>query len=176
MLWSTRPDNELPVLMITMNNGWGISTAHCTQQACEHTIERGKPFGIPGDVVDGNDPVASWFAIEFALQHCRLERKPYMLEAMVSRLHGHSSSSGAPRSNDPDCVALFESRLLDAQLLDHAAIDQVHDDAKAEVDAAVEQAMQEPMPRAEDVEKYTYAPSAVDQVYPDDYTGLPSAK
>ena len=25
--------------------------------------ERGKPFGIPGEVVDGNDPVASWVAI-----------------------------------------------------------------------------------------------------------------
>jgi 2-oxoisovalerate dehydrogenase E1 component alpha subunit len=176
MLWSTRPGNELPVLMITMNNGWGISTPHCTQHHAEHTIERGKAFGIPGEVVDGNDPVASWFAIERALQHCRIERKPYMLEAMVSRLYGHSSSSGAPRSSDPDCIALFESRLLDAQLLDHAVIDQAHEDARAEVDAAVELVMQEPMPQKEDVERFTYAASSVDLVYPDDYTGLPSDK
>src|SRR5438067_9526265 len=31
MLWSTRPGNELPVLMIVMNNGWGISTSYCSQ-------------------------------------------------------------------------------------------------------------------------------------------------
>ena len=28
-------------------------------------------------------------------------------------------------------------------------------------------------PRAEDVEKFIYAPSPVDKVYPGDYTGLP---
>ena len=176
MLWSTRPGNELPVLMVTMNNGWGISTPQCSQHACEHTCERGKPFGIPGEIVDGNDPVASWFAIERAMHQCRVERKPYMLEAMVSRLYGHSSSSGAPRSNDPDCLALLEAKLLDAQLLEHAAIDQVHDEAKAEVEAAVTQAMHEPLPRPEDVERFTYAPSEVDQVYPDDYTGLPGVR
>ena len=173
MVWSSRPGNELPVLMITMNNGWGISTAHCTQHACKHTIERGQPFGIPGEIVDGNDPVASWFAIERAMNHCRAERKPFMLEAMVSRMNGHSSSSGAPRSSDADCIALFEDRLLSAHLLDQAALDQVHEEAKAEADAAVAQAMQEPKPQPEDVEKFTYAPSAVDAVYPGDYTGLP---
>jgi 2-oxoisovalerate dehydrogenase E1 component alpha subunit len=173
MLWSSRPGNELPVLMITMNNGWGISTAHCTQHACEHTIQRGQPFGIPSEVVDGNDPVASWFAIERAMHHCRTERRPFMLEAMVSRLYGHSSSSGAPHSGDADCIALFEERLLSAQVLDQAALEQVHEEAKAEADAAVEQAMQEPKPQPADVEKFTYAPSAVDPVYPDDYTGLP---
>ncbi len=29
------------------------------------------------------------------------------------------------------------------------------------------------MPQASDVEKHTYAPSTVDAVYPEDYTGLP---
>src|SRR5262249_45033459 len=108
MLWSTRPGNELPVLMIVMNNGWGISTSLCSQQAVKNVIDRGKAFGISGEVVDGNDPVASWFAIQRAMDHCRTQRRPYMLEARVARLYGHSSSSGAPRSKDPDCVQLFE--------------------------------------------------------------------
>ncbi len=173
LIWSARPGNEVPVLMITMNNGWGISTCHGSQHACEHTIERGKPFGIPGEVVDGNDPVASWFAIERALAYCRTERKPCMIEAMVSRLFGHSSSSGAPHSGDPDCITLFEEKLLAAQQLDHADIEQIHEEAQAEVEAAVAQAMREPRPTAEDVQKFIYAPSPVDAVYPEDYTGLP---
>jgi 2-oxoisovalerate dehydrogenase E1 component alpha subunit len=173
MQWSTRPGNELPVLIITMNNGWGISTAHCTQHACEHATERGKAFGIPGEVVDGNDVVASWYAVERALRYARSTRRPFMLEAMVSRLYGHSSSSGAPRSDEPDCLALFEEKLLAAGVLGQVAIDQVHEETHAEVDAATEQVAQEPKPRPEDVEKFTYAPSPVDAVYPDDYTGLP---
>ena len=36
--------------------------------------------------------------------------------------------------------------------------------------------MQEPEPTREDVYAFTYAPSAVDAVYPDDYTGLPGCE
>jgi 2-oxoisovalerate dehydrogenase E1 component alpha subunit len=56
---------------------------------------------------------------------------------------------------------------------DRAALDLVHDDAHREIDAAAEQVMHEPAPQPSDVEKLTYAPSPVDPVYPDDYTGLP---
>jgi 2-oxoisovalerate dehydrogenase E1 component alpha subunit len=173
MIWATRPGNELPVVMITMNNAFGISTSHCSQHSCEHSIERGKAFGIPGEVVDGNDPVASWYAVERALRYARSTRRPFMLEPMVSRLYGHSSSSGAPHSGDADCITQFEDKLLSSGVLEQSAIDQVHEEAAAEVDAAVDQAMKEPPPRAEDVERFTYAPSKVDAVYPDDYDGLP---
>jgi 2-oxoisovalerate dehydrogenase E1 component alpha subunit len=173
LIWSTRPGNDLPVLMIVMNNGWGISTPHCSQHAVGAVIDRGKPFGIPGEVVDGNDPIASWFAIDRAMCHCRTLRQPYMLEARVSRLYGHSSSSGAPRTNDPDCIAEFEARMLDAGLIERHELDRIHQEAKDEIDAAAAQAVREAKPRPEDVEKFTYAPSRVDQVYPGDYTGLP---
>src|SRR2546423_14523423 len=63
LVWSTRPGNELPVLIIVMNNGWGISTPANSVHAERHIIERGRAFGIPGEVVDGNDPVVSWHAI-----------------------------------------------------------------------------------------------------------------
>ncbi|MCS6852211.1 MAG: thiamine pyrophosphate-dependent dehydrogenase E1 component subunit alpha [Gemmataceae bacterium] len=174
MIWSTRPGNELPVLMIVMNNGWGISTPACTQHAEKHIIDRGKPFGIPGEVVDGNDPIASWHAIHRGMTYCRQQRRPYMIEAMVSRLYGHSSSSGALRVKDePDCIELFEQKLLAAGIMDEAEVHRIHAEARAEADEAAEQALGEPEPTAEDVERFTYAPSRVDAVYPEDYTGLP---
>jgi 2-oxoisovalerate dehydrogenase E1 component alpha subunit len=174
MIWSSRPGNELPVLMIVMNNGWGISTPARSQHSEKHIIDRGKAFGIPGEVVDGNDPVTSWFALQRAMEYCRTERRPFLLEAMVSRLYGHSSSSGALRVKDePDCIDRFEHKLVDAHLLDQALMDQIHEQAQDEVDAALEQALGEPRPTAAEVERHTYAPSPVDAVYPKDYTGLP---
>ena len=86
--------------MIVTNNGYGISTPAESQHAETHIIDRGKAFGIPGEVVDGNDPIASWYAIRRAMAYCRRERRPFLLEAMVSRLHGHSSSSGAALVKD----------------------------------------------------------------------------
>jgi 2-oxoisovalerate dehydrogenase E1 component alpha subunit len=174
LVWSTRPGNELPVLIIVMNNGWGISTPARSQHGEKHIIDRGKAFGIPGEVVDGNDPVASWAALQRAMDYCRSERRPYMLEAQVSRLYGHSSSSGALRvKEEPDCIELFEHKLAEAHILDQGEMDRIHEDAHDEVDAALEQALREPRPTAVDVERHTYAASDVDAVYPDDYTGLP---
>jgi 2-oxoisovalerate dehydrogenase E1 component alpha subunit len=174
MVWCTRPGNELPVLMIVTNNGWGISTDACTQHGEKHVIDRGKPFGIPGEVVDGNDPIASFHAIERAMKYCRTKQRPYMLEAMVSRLYGHSSSSGALRvKNEVDPIEMFEQKLLKASVVDEAYLEQVRDEAEAEVEEAVEKILTEPMPEPSDVETYTYAASPVDAVYPNDYTGLP---
>jgi 2-oxoisovalerate dehydrogenase E1 component alpha subunit len=174
MIWSSRPEHELPVLMIVLNNGYGISTPAGTQHGERHIIDRGKPFGIPGEVVDGNDPIASWHAVKRAMEYCRTKRRPYMLEANVSRLHGHSSSSGALRVKDePDCIELFEQSLLDSGLIDQSTVDSTHESAEAEVEAALEQALSEPRPTPADIPKYTYAASQVDEVYPDDYTGLP---
>jgi 2-oxoisovalerate dehydrogenase E1 component alpha subunit len=174
LVWSTRPGNELPVLIIVMNNGWGISTPACSQHGEKHISDRGKAFGIPGEVVDGNDPVASWHAIRRGMEHCRRERKPYLLEAMVSRLYGHSSSSGAARiKGEPDCIELWERRLLDAGVLESHQREQVHDEARIEAEEASQEVGRDPKPTASDVEKFTYAPSPVDAVYPGDYTGLP---
>jgi 2-oxoisovalerate dehydrogenase E1 component alpha subunit len=175
MIWSTRPGNELPVLMVTMNNGWGISTCASSQHAEKHIIDRGKAFGIPGEVVDGNDPVASWHSIARALAYCRQHRRPYMIEALVSRLYGHSSSSGALRvKNEPDCIELLERRLLKTGAVTREDLQAVHTAAVNEAEEALQQALREPQPTPADVEKYTYADSPVDSVYPGDYTGLPA--
>jgi 2-oxoisovalerate dehydrogenase E1 component alpha subunit len=174
LVWSTRPGNELPILIVVTNNNWGISTPSATQHGEGHMIDRAKAFGIPGEGVDGNDPVASWFAIRRGMDHCRHERRPFMIEAQVSRLYGHSSSSGALRiKNEADCIIQFEKKLLDAGALNQRALAQIHKEAREEADTALEQALREPKPTPADVEKHTYADSPVDAVYPGDYTGLP---
>jgi 2-oxoisovalerate dehydrogenase E1 component alpha subunit len=173
MIWSTRPGYELPVLMLVTNNGWGISTSVESQHSEEHIADRGKPFGIPSEYVDGNDVVASWHAVRRGLAYCRTERRPYLIEARVGRLHGHSSSSGAARvQGETDCVLFLEERLVAAGVERHE-LEQVHAEAKTEVENAVQQAVKEPKPTTADIYRFTYAPSAVDVVYPEDYTGLP---
>lgn len=173
LIWATRPGDKLPLLLIVMNNGWGISTSYCTQHSCASVRDRAVPFGIATEVVDGNDPIPSWFAIQRGMEHVRRTRTPFMIEARVARLYGHSSSSGAPRSTDPDCITQFEERLLNARIVDRAALAEVHEAAHAEVDEAVARANREPKPGPDDIMRHVYAPSAVDRVYPDDYTGLP---
>src|SRR5437868_10272608 len=72
MIWSSRPGNELPVLMVITNNRWGISTPASSQHSERAIADRGRAFGIPGEVVDGNDPIAAWHAVDRALTYCRM--------------------------------------------------------------------------------------------------------
>jgi 2-oxoisovalerate dehydrogenase E1 component alpha subunit len=97
-----------------------------------------------------------------------------MLEPMVSRLHGHSSSSGAARvAHEQDCIDMFQQKLLHKSLLSQEEIDRAWNAARGEAELAAQQASREPQPTPGDVRRHTYAPSSVDSVYPDDYTGLP---
>ena len=52
---------------------------------------------------------------------------------------------------------MFEKKLLKAGLLDQASVEQIHEEALAEVEAAVEQVLGEPQPRPEDIERLTRA-------------------
>lgn len=175
--WTTRPGQELPVLMLVTNNHYGISTDLDTVHARRPVADRAIPYGVRHETIDGNDPVATWAAIDRAMRYCRRERKPFLLEALVSRLHGHSSSSGAQRNwTDADPLAAFEQKLIDAGAIDTDAIRALKDDAKAEADDAVVQTMKEAEPTRDDVYAFTYAASDVDAVYPKDFTGLPGAR
>jgi 2-oxoisovalerate dehydrogenase E1 component alpha subunit len=175
--WSTRPGRELPVLMVVTNNRFGISTDLHAVSTAHRVATRAIPYGIRAETVDGNDPVVVWNALDRAMRYCRRERRPFLLETLVSRLHGHSSSSGAQRSwQEPDPIALFEQKLIDVGAIDTAGVQALKAEAKIEADAAVVAAMQEPEPAREDVEAFTYAPSDVDAIYPQDYTGLPGMR
>lgn len=175
--WSTRPGNELPVLMLVTNNRFAISTDLSEVHMSRSVADRAIPYGIAHDTVNGNDPIATWHALDRAMRYCRRERKPYLLEAMVSRLHGHSSSSGAQRNwSESDPLALFEQKLIDDGAIDVATVKVLKDEAKAEIDVAVVEAMSEPPPTPDDVNRFTYAPSEVDAVYPKDFSGLPAKR
>lgn len=144
--WATRPGQELPVLILVMQNEYGISTPASQTQNTHHLNERANGFGIPNACVDGNDPIASWHAIAAAMQYVRTERRPYCLQANVSRLYGHSSSSGANRYDEPDCVALYEAQLVADRLMTRAEIQAVWDRHNALLAAELQKVIAEPMP------------------------------
>lgn len=147
LVWCSRKGQELPLLMIVTNNRYGISTPYAGQHGCDQIAERGRAFGIQTAVVDGNDPEASHAAIKQAIDYVRAERKPYLLEAMVSRLRGHSSASGAnPVKDELDCLDRFEHKLEDRKLLTRAQMDQLRAGYTQELLDASRRVRQEPQP------------------------------
>ena len=158
LVWSSRKGQELPILMIVTNNQYGISTAFEGQHGEARIADRGKAFGMQTATIDGNDPETSMFALQKAMDYVRTERKPYLLEAMVSRLHGHSSASGANFvKEEADCLSLFEQRLEEKKILTRAQMDELRAKYTQELLDASKRVREEPYPKPESVWDYVFA-------------------
>jgi 2-oxoisovalerate dehydrogenase E1 component alpha subunit len=157
LVWSSRPAGELPLLMIVTNNRFGISTPWEGQHGEKNVADRAKPFGIKTNIINGNDVWESWEALEEAMDYVRTERKPFFLEARVSRLYGHSSASGAPRWNEEDCLEVFEKKLLAQKVMTKDEIKSVQEKALAKITEAYKQVQMEAFPNPESIYDYVFA-------------------
>lgn len=147
LVWSSRPGEELPVLILVTNNRWGISTPYGQVQGVERISDRGAAFGMRTKTIDGNDPISAYLELKEAFEYVRTERKPYLVEANVSRLYGHSSASGANFSTqEPDCIALFEEKLAAHGVLSKADAKQVHQRYHDELAELARHVKEEPLP------------------------------
>ncbi len=157
LIWSSRPKHELPILIIVTNNQWGISTHASTQHGEKSIADRGQAFGIKNRVINGNDVIESYEAIQEAMQYVRSTRKPFLLEAKVSRLYGHSSASGAVFQKDEvDPLALFEQKLLQSGDLTPEKINSLRTRYTEEFQALAEKIKNEPQPDPESIYDFTY--------------------
>ncbi|NMO22940.1 thiamine pyrophosphate-dependent dehydrogenase E1 component subunit alpha [Pyxidicoccus fallax] len=158
LVWSTRPANPLPILIIVTNNKWGISTAGDEQHGEKHIADRARGFGIPAKTINGNDPIEAYNELKEAMEYVRKERKPYFIEAMVSRLYGHSSASGANFvGNEVDCLKEFEARLEQEGVLTRQQMDDLKNRYTEELAAAARQVRDEPQPDPDSIWKHIYA-------------------
>jgi 2-oxoisovalerate dehydrogenase E1 component alpha subunit len=157
LVWASRKGHELPLLILVTNNEWGISTAFEGQHGEQRISDRGKAFGMPTATIDGNDPEAAWFALKKAMDYVRTERKPYLLEALVSRLYGHSSASGANFVKDEnDCLSRFEKKLEDRGLVTRARADEMRVKYTQELLEAYKRVREEPQPKPESIFDYVF--------------------
>jgi TPP-dependent pyruvate/acetoin dehydrogenase alpha subunit len=143
---------KLPVIFILENNQYAYSTP-VDQQFAVNPIERASAYGFPGESVDGNDPEAMFEATRKARERALAGEGPTLIEAVTMRMHGHAAHDDMKyvpkeqveewRAKDPidRQVRRAEALGVDVQAL--------RDEVKAEIDAAVEEALQMPMPDPE---------------------------
>lgn len=158
LVWSSRPGEELPILLIVTNNGYGISTEACTQHGDKEIAHRAKAFNIKSERCDGLSPEKAWNAISEAMEYVREKGKPYLLEIMVSRIYGHSSSSGANRIEGEACpIESFQKKLLKNDWINEKQIAKIWNDALEEAADAIAVARTESLPDASTVLDHSFA-------------------
>ncbi|MFS4460957.1 thiamine pyrophosphate-dependent dehydrogenase E1 component subunit alpha [Bdellovibrio sp. HCB2-146] len=157
LILASRPGSELPVLITVQNNKMGISTSYDGQHGETHIADRAAAFNIRSRVINGNDPVETYIAIQEEMEYIRKTGKPSFIEAYTTRLYGHSSADGANKKTQMvDPVTVFEERLIKAGILTAKDAKKIWDDYEAEGVAAQEIARGEPAPTSESVWDHVY--------------------
>ncbi len=160
LIWASRPGSELPMFITVQNNRWGISTSYDTQHGEKHVSDRGKPFGIRTAVVNGNDPIEAYLAIQAEMDYIRRTGKPVVAEFEVSRLFGHSSADGANRRDATICpIEKFERRLVDQKSISSAEVKAIWSRYEAESVRAADLVRTEAVPTPESIWDHVYVGS-----------------
>ncbi len=159
---------KLPVIFCVEDNGYAISVPVEVQTA-GGSISR-LVSGFPDfhfEEVDGTDPVASFAAFQRAVRYCREGHGPAFVHAHVIRPYSHSLSDDerlyraeAERQSDAtrDPVSRTQMFLLREGILDEKGINQLEKEVEAELQVAVDLALEALPPVPESITKYVYSP------------------
>ena len=87
---------KLPVVFVCENNQYGEYSAIHLTTPVEDIADRAASYGMPGDVVDGQDVETVEAAMAEALARARAGEGPTLLEMKTYRYAGHSRADTAP--------------------------------------------------------------------------------
>ncbi len=150
---------KLPVVYVCNNNQYAYSTPVSKQMACANVADRAPGYGIPAEIVDGNDVLAVHKAAERAAQHARAGKGPYLIECKTFRMTGHSAHDPADyvppglreewEKKDP--IERIERKMVRKGWASRDEISRLHEEIRQEVDAAIEWAENSPYPDASEL-------------------------
>ena len=150
---------KLPVVYVCNNNQYAYSTPLNMQMACANVVDRAPGYGIPAEMVDGNDVLAVHKAAQRAAAHARAGNGPYLIECKTFRMTGHSAHDAAEyvpaglreewAAKDP--IARLEKKMIGKEWAGQDEIARMHDEIRQEIDAAVEWAENSPLPDASEL-------------------------
>ncbi len=139
---------KLPIVFVCENNGYSEFTPSSAVTA-GIIAERAQPYGVPGEIIDGNDLAEVWRTAGAAVARARRGEGPSFIEARTYRLRGHIEAEAAflaggsyrtPeeveqwKSRDP--IERFAQKLMDDKMLDAAERQRIEDRVRALVNEA----------------------------------------
>ena len=149
---------KLPLVVVVENNGYAELTPTDDMFTVLPIARRAEAYGMPWEVVDGNDPLEVAATARAALAAVRDGDGPRLVEARTHRLSGHYDLD--PQAYRPD-GELDRAREHEPLVRLRAELGPRADEIAAEVEAEVAEALAAaravPEPAAADVRRHLYA-------------------
>lgn len=145
---------KLPVIWMCENNGYAMAVPQAKSTTLANIAELAHGYNTPAVVVDGNDAVAVYEAVNEAVERARSGAGPSFIEMKTYRWRGHAEGDPGRyrpkeeveewRQKDP--LPRLEKRLLERGILTAELVAQIAAEAAAEVAEADRFAVESPYP------------------------------
>ena len=158
---------KLPVIYVCENNLYNEYT-HMSETTAGNVLSRGPAFGVEASHVDGQDVRAVHAIAQKLVDRARKGEGPSILFCDTYRFHGHHVGDVAREyyrskqeeqlwKSERDPVTLFATWLTTQGIADRTILDRVQNEVQAEVDKAVQFAIDAPYPSPDKVDQDVYA-------------------
>lgn len=148
---------NLPLVIIGENNGYAYTTPTTKQMRILNLADRAKAYGMPSEIVDGNDVLAVYRSAKRAVDRARSGGGPSFIECKTFRMRGHAAHDNQSyvaketleqwRKRDP--IAHFEKDLKGKKVAGPADLEQVTRRVNALLDEDLAWAESQPPPEPE---------------------------
>lgn len=155
---------NLPVVFVCENNLYGASTHINMVTKVENIADRASAYGMPGEVVDGNDVIRVNQAAARAIKRARSGEGPTLLELKTYRRCGHSRNDACGYRNKEeekewfakDPLVICKNYILEHKMASVKELDEIAQRVNDRIEKAVEYAKSCPDPRPEDALEHVY--------------------
>ncbi|HEY7544289.1 MAG TPA: thiamine pyrophosphate-dependent dehydrogenase E1 component subunit alpha [Blastocatellia bacterium] len=163
---------NLPLVIIGESNAYAYSTPTSKQMRIENLSDRAKAYGMPSEIVDGNDAIAVYETAQVAVTRAREGGGPTFIEAKTFRMKGHAAHDNQSyvskevleywRSRDP--IDNFRRHLIADQIASESEVEAVAAKVEALLDEDQQWAESQPDPKPEDALGDVYADERAKQL------------
>ena len=156
---------NLPLVIVGENNAYAYTTPTTKQMRILNLADRVKAYGIPSEIVDGNDALAVFYSSRRAVERAREGGGPSFIEAKTFRMRGHAAhdnQSYVPKEvldqwQKRDPIAHLEKLLKENKVASGSEIDQIYKRISKVLDEDLAWAESQASPAPEDALGGVYA-------------------
>jgi TPP-dependent pyruvate/acetoin dehydrogenase alpha subunit len=159
---------NLPLVIVGENNSYAYTTPTTRQMRILNLADRVKAYGMPSEIIDGNDVVAVYGSARRAVDRARGGGGPTFIEAKTFRMRGHAAHDNQSyvakevldQWSKRDPIAHLEKALKESKVAGVGEIDQVNNKVETLLDEELAWAEAQPSPAPEDALGGVYAGDA----------------
>jgi len=157
---------KLPVIFVCENDTYSFSTHQKQVMLIDNVADRAASYGIPGVVVDGNDVLAVYQAVNQAVERARAGEGPTIIEGKTYRWCGHHEFEDGTKYRDKAEIEAWKQKCpiirVEKQLINYGTatkkeLKQIEEQVKENIQKELELANNSPVPKPEELFTDVYA-------------------